>query len=68
MANCAICSHPGIAETRCYRDCGRDLPRGLQAAGFVDATILPADPCILWSAAREVVCARRAPSNLKDAA
>lgn len=52
----------------CYRDYGRDLPRRLQAAGFSEAAILPPDPRIPWNAAREVVCARRAPSNPKDSA
>jgi hypothetical protein len=52
----------------CYRDYGRDIARRLQAAGFAEAAILPPDPRIPWTAAREVVYARRAPRHLKDAA
>lgn len=52
----------------CYRDYGRDIGQRLQAAGFVEAAILLPDPRIPWNAAREVVCARRAPRHLKDTA
>ncbi len=52
----------------CYRDYGRDIGLRLLAAGFAEAAILPPDPRIPWSAAREVVYARRAANHLKDAA